>query len=50
VERLCDHVANVHKGIIAAEGSVEDLRERTGEYSIEKAFLKIVNGMEADSV
>ncbi len=47
VERLCDHVAIVHKGIIAAEGSVEELHAQTGEASIEKAFLKIVNGMEA---
>jgi len=50
VERLCDHVAIVHKGIIAAEGSVRDLHAQTGETSIEKAFLKIVNGMETENV
>lgn len=50
VERLCDQIAIVHKGIIAAEGNVEELHEQTGENSIEKAFLKIVNGMEAENV
>lgn len=50
VERLCDQIAIVHKGTIAAEGSVGELHAQTGESSIEKAFLKIVNGMEAESV
>ncbi len=50
VERLCDHIAIVHKGVIAAEGSVEDLRQLSGEPSMEKAFLKVVNAMEVESV
>lgn len=50
VERLCDHVAIVHRGVIAAEGSVDELRQQTGEAAIENAFLKIVNGMEGDNV
>jgi len=46
VERLCDRVAIVHRGVIAAEGSVEELRQQTGETVMENAFLKIVNAME----
>jgi sodium transport system ATP-binding protein len=46
VERLCDHVSVVHKGIVAAEGSVSALRDQTGEDSMESAFLKIVGAME----
>lgn len=48
VERLCDHVAIVHRGIVAAEGDVPSLKAQTGESTIESAFLKIVDGMEAD--
>ena len=47
VERLCDRVAIVHHGIIAAEGSVDELRQQTGETVMENAFLKIVHEMEA---
>ena len=48
VERLCDHVSVVHKGIVAAEGSVSELRAQTGEQTMESAFLKIVGEMEGD--
>lgn len=47
VERLCDRVAIVHHGIIAAEGSVDELRQQTGETVMENAFLKIIHEMEA---
>lgn len=49
VERLCDHVAIVHRGIIAAEGTVAELRTQTGEVTIEKAFLKIAYGMDKEN-
>ncbi len=42
VERLCDHVAVIHDGIIRAEGSVADLKAQAGEASLEKSFLKLV--------
>tara|TARA_B110000495_G_C22976468_1_gene573595 strand:- start:355 stop:942 length:588 start_codon:yes stop_codon:yes gene_type:complete len=45
VERLCDRVAIVHHGVIAAEGSVDELRQLTGEAVMENAFLKIVHEM-----
>ena len=50
VERLCDRVAIVHHGIVAAEGSVDELRQQTGETVMENAFLKIVHGMEDTNV
>ena len=50
VERLCDRVAIVHHGIVAAEGSVNDLRQQTGETVMENAFLKIVHRMEDTNV
>lgn len=49
VERLCDEVAIVHRGRIAAEGTVNDLREKSGEAALEKAFLKIVNDIESSA-
>lgn len=42
VERLCDHIAIIHDGQIRGEGSVAQLKEQTGEASLERAFLKIV--------
>jgi sodium transport system ATP-binding protein len=42
VERLCDDVAVIHDGVIRGEGSVQDLKDQTGEVTLEKAFLKLV--------
>lgn len=42
VERLCDRIAVVHDGRIAATGTVEELRERTGFVALESVFLKLV--------
>jgi len=42
VERLCDRIAVIHDGKLHGEGTVEDLKSRTGEASLEKAFLKLV--------
>lgn len=42
VERLCDHVAIIDKGRLHGEGTVEELKAQTGETSLEKAFLKLV--------
>lgn len=48
VERLCDRVAVIHKGIAAAEGSVDSLLEQTGASAMESAFLKVVADVEAN--
>lgn len=42
VERLCDEVAIIHDGRIVAQGTVEELRERTGLVPLESVFLKLV--------
>lgn len=42
VERLCDHVAVIHGGLIRGEGTVSELKERTGQPMLEKAFLQLV--------
>ena len=47
VERLCSHVAIIHKGRLVAQGSLEELRSRVpsteGEKkTLEQIFLSIV--------
>lgn len=42
VERLCDHVAIIHDGIIMGDGKVTELKERTAQPTLEKAFLSLV--------
>jgi sodium transport system ATP-binding protein len=41
VERLCDSVGIIHNGMMRAKGTVAQLREQTGEQSLEMAFLKL---------
>jgi ABC-2 type transport system ATP-binding protein len=47
VERLCSHVAIIHKGRLVAQGSLEELRsgisgEAESKTSLEQIFLSIV--------
>ena len=47
VERLCSHVAIIHKGRLVAQGSLEELRAGVGNHqgagqSLEQIFLSIV--------
>lgn len=42
VEALCDRIAIVYKGQIAAIGTLAELRERTGEQAFENVFLKLI--------
>ena len=49
VERLCDDVAVIHNGSIRGEGSVDQLKAQTGEATLERAFLKLVDAMPHDS-
>lgn len=44
VELLADQIGVLASGRIAAEGSVEDLRSRTGQTSLVKAFVELVTG------
>lgn len=45
VEKLCDVIGIIHGGRLLAEGTLAQLRDKTGEQDIEEAFVKIV-GME----
>lgn len=47
VEALCDRIAIIYEGKVAAIGSLEELRERTGAHVFEKVFLRII-GQEED--
>ena len=47
VERLCSHVAIIHKGRLVAQGSLEELRagaagEEGHQTTLEEIFLSIV--------
>ena len=41
-ERLCDQIAVIHEGKIRAHGTLQDLRDQTGEERLEAAFLRLV--------
>lgn len=42
VGALCDHTVIIADGQIAAEGSIEALREKTGKDSLEDAFIELI--------
>jgi sodium transport system ATP-binding protein len=42
VEALCDRIAVVHEGRVAAIGTVDELRARTGHTALESVFLELV--------
>ena len=41
-EKLCDVVGIIHEGALRAEGTVAELKARTGEADLEESFVKIV--------
>jgi sodium transport system ATP-binding protein len=41
-EKLCDRIGIIHGGKIRAEGTLAELRERTGESDLEECFVRIV--------
>jgi ABC-2 type transport system ATP-binding protein len=45
-EVMCDRIAIVHRGKIAAAGTLEELRQQTasGDLSLEDLFLKLTGG------
>lgn len=42
VERLCDDLAVIHDGVVRGSGTVQGLKDQTGETSLERAFLALV--------
>lgn len=45
VERLCDEVAVIHEGRIKGQGSVEELKTLTGQATLERSFLQLVDAL-----
>ncbi len=41
-ERLCDRIAIIHNGRILAIGTLDELREQTGERYLESVFIRLV--------
>jgi sodium transport system ATP-binding protein len=46
VAALCDHIVIIAKGHVVAQGSADELRERTGLQNLEDAFVKIIGSDE----
>lgn len=42
VETICDRVAVIHQGCVAAVGTTEELRARTGRTAFEQVFLSLI--------
>jgi sodium transport system ATP-binding protein len=42
VEKLCDHIGIIHGGRLLAEGTLPDLRQRSGLHDLEDIFVQIV--------
>ncbi len=41
-QKLCDRIAIIHQGSIIAEGTLDELRARTGEEDLEEVFFSLV--------
>jgi sodium transport system ATP-binding protein len=46
-EKLCDVIGVIHGGALRAEGTLAELRARTGETDLEECFIRIVQPGEA---
>jgi sodium transport system ATP-binding protein len=46
-EKLCDVIGIIHGGRLRAEGTLAEIRARTGETGLEESFVKIVTGEDA---
>jgi sodium transport system ATP-binding protein len=46
VEKICDRIGIINNGKLLTTGTVEDLREQTGEFYMENIFIKVVNEFE----
>ena len=48
-EQMCDRLAIIYRGRVAAQGTMAELREQTasGEGSLEALFLRLTGGLEA---
>jgi sodium transport system ATP-binding protein len=46
-ERLCDRICVIHSGRVAAIGTMEELRARTGRRALEEVFLALIEEVAA---
>ncbi len=46
VSALCDHIVVIAHGQMAASGTADDLRQRTGQTNLEDAFVKVIGSEE----
>ena len=44
VAALCDHIVIIADGIVVAQGSADELRDRTGYENLEDAFVGLIGG------
>lgn len=44
VEKLCDRIGIIHNGKLLTEGTLAELRERTGQPDLEEIFVQTVEG------
>ena len=42
VAALCDRIVVVAKGRVVADGTADELRERTGKDNLEEAFVQVI--------
>jgi ABC-2 type transport system ATP-binding protein len=49
-ERLCDRVAILYKGRLAATGTIDELKRSTGEKTLEEIFLEMTGGDDLDEL
>ena len=47
-DRLCDEIAIIHRGHIVAQGTIDALRQETGEAKVEDVFLSVLARAEAN--
>ncbi|HZE19134.1 MAG TPA: ABC transporter ATP-binding protein [Candidatus Angelobacter sp.] len=47
-ERICDEIAIIERGRILAQGTVESLRQRSNQNSLEDVFVEIVGSVDGD--
>jgi sodium transport system ATP-binding protein len=46
VSALCDHIVVIANGLVAATGTSDDLRDKTGQSNLEDAFVSIIGSEE----
>jgi len=42
VEKLCDRIAVIHRGVVLAAGSLPELREQHAEHDLEEIFFRLI--------